>query len=308
VDLSARNIASATILSILLMATVAYYWPIQETYHPLNTDWNGCSDIASIGQNVTLLLSYDALPANSTSLLAIIGPSTDFSYNQNSKIANFLDSGGNVLLADDFGTGNSLLRALNVSASFSRKPLADLYYYSRNPSFPLITDFSPSPVTVNLTRVILDHPSYINIGDLSQVTEIGASSPFAFIDSSGEGRPLANESIASYPVMASTKIGRGLLTLVADPSMFINDMIGIYDNMRLFQNVVRMGDGSVIFDTAHLANAPLTNWRIMLKDGFDSLRLGKEGAYIPLLVVAILVLSFSFQLLRLRRRNRNVTR
>ena len=150
------------------MASVAYYWPIQETYHPLNTDWNGCSNIASVGQNVTLLLSYDRLPANATSLLAIIGPSTDFSGDQSSKIANFLEAGGNVLLADDFGTGNSLLRALNVSASFSRKPLADLYYYSRNPSFPLITDFSPSPATVNLTAVVLDHPSYIDIGNSSR--------------------------------------------------------------------------------------------------------------------------------------------
>jgi hypothetical protein len=139
------------------------------------------------------------------------------------------------------------------------------------------------------------------MGNSSLVTAIGWSSSFSFIDYRGEGKLLSNETIGSYPVMVSMNIGKGTLFLLADPSMFINDMIGLYDNMQLFQNVLKMGDGSVIFDTAHLARAPLTNWRIMLKDGFNSLRLGKESMYIPLLVVMILVLSFSFQLLRLTR-------
>ncbi len=297
---NAKNVAFAAVLSILLMVSVAYYWPVQEAYHPLNSDWNGCSIIASIAQNVTLLLSYDRLPAKSTSLLAIIGPSTDFSVDQSSRIANFLEAGGNMLLADDFGTGNRLLRALNVSASFSMKPLADLYYYSRNPDFPLITNFSPSPATVNLTAVLLDHPSYINIGN-SRVTAIGSSSPFSFIDSSGEGRPLANESIDSYPVMASTRIGKGMLILVADPNMFINEMSGLYDNLQMFENLLKMSSGSVIFDVAHLGNALLTNGRILLKNEINSLNLEKERMYVTLLVVSVLLMTFSFQLVRLRR-------
>jgi hypothetical protein len=288
------------------MLSVAYYWPIQEAYHPLNVDWNGCSTIANVAQNVTLLLSYDKPLPNTTSLLAIIGPSTNFTREESSKIGGFLESGGIVLLADDFGTGNSLLEALNVSALFSGKPLADLYYYSKDPDFPVITDFSPSPATDGLTAIVLDRPSYIEVGNSSSVTKIGFSSPFSFVDIGGQGRPLANETIDSYPVLVIVKIGKGMLLLVADPSMFINDMIGLYDNMRLFQNALKMGDGSVIFDTARLSNAPLTNWRIMLKDGLDSLRLGRSGMYIPLLVVAILLLGFSFQLFRFTRKSRNV--
>jgi hypothetical protein len=297
----ARSLAFAAVLSALLVLSVAFYWPIQEAYHPLNFDWNGCSRIADTTQNATLLLSYDRPLPNATSLLAIVGPSIDFTRDESFKIGKFLEGGGVVLLADDFGTGNSLLGALNVSAQFSKKPLADLYYYSRDHSFPLITDFSPSPATDNLTAIVLNRPSYIEIRNSSLVTKIGSSSPFSFIDFSGEGKSLVNETLDSYPVLVSVKIGRGLLLLVADPSMFINDVIGLYDNMQLFQNVLKMGGGSVIFDTAHLARAPLTNWRIMLKDGFNSLRLGKESMYIPLLVVMVLVLSFSFQLLRLAR-------
>lgn len=304
----ARSIAVGAALSVLLMLSVGYNWPIQEAYHPLNQDWNGCSKIASVTENATLLPSYDKPLPNSTSLLAIIGPSMNFSGRETSSIGNFLEDGGIVLLADDFGTGNSLLEGLNVSARFSKEPLADLYYYSKNPDFPVITDFSPSPATDNLSAIVLNRPSYINIGNSSSVTKIGSSSPFSFIDLSGAGRPLTNETIDSYTVLASAKIGKGLLLLVADPSMFINDMIGLYDNMRLFQNALKMGGGSVIFDTVHLARAPLTDWRIMLKEGFDSLRLGKTGMYLPVVVVTVLVLAFSYQLLRLARRNRNAAK
>jgi hypothetical protein len=304
----ARSIAAGIALSALLMFSVSYYWPIQEAYHPLNQDWNGCIGIASLTANTTLLLSYDRPLPNETSLLAIIGPSVNFTKHESSNIGKFLEGGGVVLLADDFGTGNSLLEGLNVSARFSNQPLADLYYYSKNPDFPIITDFSPSPATDNLSAIVLDRPSYIDIGNPISVTKIGSSSPFSFIDASGNGRPSANETTESYTVLASVRIGRGLLLLVADPSMFINDMIGLYDNMRLFQNALKIGDGSVLFDTVHLARAPLTDWRILLRDGFDSLRLGKTGMYLSDVLVAVLVLGFSFQMLRLMRRNRNTAR
>jgi hypothetical protein len=257
---------------------------------------------------VTLLFSYDRPLPNTTSLLAIIGPSTDFTKDESSKIGNFLDRGGIVLLADDFGSGNSLLRALNVNASFSEKPLADLYYYSKNPSFPIITDFARNAMTNRLTAIVLDRPTFIETSNSSSASDIAWSSPFSFIDPTGEGKPSANETLNSYLVMASAKIGSGTLILLADPSMFINDIISAYDNLRLFRNMVTLGGGSVILDTAHLANAPLTNWRIMLKDALHSLPFGRGGMYIPLLIVAIVVLSFSFQLPWLRMRNRNVTR
>jgi hypothetical protein len=289
------------------MLSVAYYWPIQEAYHPLNSDWNGCSKIAKTTQNLTLLLSYDRSLPNGTAFLAIIGPSTEFSRDETSAIRNFLETGGTVLLADDFGTGNSLLGALNVSALFSKKPLADLYYYSRDHSFPLITDFSPNPATGNLTMIVLNRPSYIELGNSSQVTRLASSSPFSFIDLSGENRPLANETIDSYPVMAGAKIGSGTLVLVSDPSMFVNEMIDLYDNMQLFRNLLGIGHGSLFFDVAHLSRAPLTDWRIMLKGALDSVHVfvfsSENHIYVQSIIVAFaLGLVFSLELIRRRKR------
>jgi hypothetical protein len=306
---TARSLAFAAILSGTLMLSLAYYWPIQEAYHPLNLDWNGCSKVANATLNLTLLFSYRIPLPNQPSLLTIIGPSTAFTNDETAGIRSFLEAGGTVLLADDFGTGNTLLTGLNVSARFSGKPLADLFYYSKVPSFPLISKFSLSPITENIATIVLNRPSYVNITNSSRVTKLASSSPFSFVDLNGNGRPSPNETINSYPVMVDTQIGSGWLILVSDPSMFVNEMIDLYDNMKLFQNLLKMGGDSLIFDVQHLERAPLTDWRAMLKDDInllhDFLFFSKNSIYVQSVIVAlVLVMTFSFHLIRVARTRR----
>ena len=303
---SARSLAFAVVLSAILILSISYYWPVEEPYHPLNSGWNGCSKVASAAANVTLLSSYSKLSPNSSSLLAIIGPNIQFSDEESSNVRSFLEAGGTVLVADDFGTGNSLLQRLEIGARFSGKPLADLYYYDKDPGFPIIRGFSPSSLTENVSVIILNRPSFLEIDNSSQVTRLASSSPFSFIDLTVENRPLTNETIDSYPVMADVRIGRGTLVLISDPSMFVNDMVDLYDNMQLFRNLLGVGHGSLFFDVGHQSRAPLTDWRITLKGGMDSIRAflfsSKTHIYIQsIIVVFALGLVFSFELIRRKR-------
>ncbi len=304
-----RSLAVALVLSVVLMLSVSFYWPIQEAYHPLNEYWNGCSKVASMSNNTTLVTSYGGAFANKLFLLAVIGPSIEFSQAESKGIRSFVEAGGALLLADDFGTGNSLLRELNVSARFSGHPIADLYYYGKDHTFPLVSDFATNPLTANLTTVILNRPSYIEIRNSTEVTTLASSSPFSFVDLTAEHFPLENETIDSYPVIASVNIGNGTLVLVSDPSMFINDMVGLYDNMPFFQNLLKMGNGSLAFDVAHLARASLTDWRTFLRYEIQSLRdlilSSPQSIYIQSFLVALaLALTFSFELFRLMKRRR----
>ena len=304
-----RNVALAATFSAILMLSIGYYWPIQDAYHPRNFEWNGCSKIASVPQNMTILLSYDMPLPKRSSLLAIIGPSIEFSKKETSYVISFLQAGGTVLLADDAGTGNGLLETLNVPARFSGKPIADLLYYSKDPSFPLITDFLPSPVSANITTLVLNHPSYIDIRNQSQVTELASSSSFSSLDLNGGGRPTANETVDSYPVLASATIGKGSIVLVSDPRMFSNEMIDLYDNMQIFRNILKMGQDTLFFDVSHLAKAPLTNERMTLRNTIDSIRdstiYSRNDIYIQFLVVAVLITGFSFQILKKARKMNN---
>ena len=244
------------------------------------------------------------LPRNST--LVIIGPSLPYSIADGTIIRNYLESNGTVLLADDFGSGNSLLEELNVSARFAGKPLADLYAYSKNPTFPLVSGFSNSALSDNVSVAIFDHPSFLDIRDSSQVTVLASSSPFSFVDVQGNGKPAQNESINSYPVIALAHVGTGSLVLVANAGMFINEMIGLYDNVRLFANVMKAGGVSLLFDVAHLANAPLTSTRLMIKNSLDGfIRFAHASTYLQvLLVVLLFAASLPLQLVRQAKRRK----
>jgi hypothetical protein len=297
-------------LPVILILSIANYWPIQEIYHPLNTEWNGCSNVANTTQNISLLYSYnESIPRQS--ILGIIGPNVEFSKKETSEVKSYLEAGGIVLLADDFGIGNSLLEALNVNAKFSRKPLADMLYYDKQPSFPLIMNFLPSPLTVNITVIVLNHPSYIETENSSDVITLASSSLFSFSDLNKNNLPDPDEELTSYPVIVHIKVGEGSLILVSDPSMFTNEMIVLYDNMQLIRNLLKMGRDSLVLDVTHLRKAPLTDMRINLKVATDRIRnyflFSKNSTYIQSLSAMVLILGCSFQFLKRSRGRRAKT-
>jgi hypothetical protein len=303
-----QALASAVVLSSILMLASAYYWPIQDPYYSLNTDWNGSSRITTFAPNVTIISEYATTEMKGPALLMIVGPAVEFSKQDALQIQRFIEGNGTLLLADDFGTGNGLLQSLNVSVRISGEPLADLAYYSKDPGFPIITDFSPNPLTANVTVLVLNHPSHLDLGNSSSVTTLAFSSPFSFIDSRGTGTPSPNEKIEPYPVIAQVKIGRGLLIVVSDADLFTNEMLDIDGNMRLLSNALRFGGGTLFFDEAHLRKAPLTDARITWKNLVNEI-----GAFmvrypaaeiVPVMVVASVMMV---ALWRMRRRMKSST-
>jgi len=305
-----KVVVSALIVAFLLIASISILWPITEPYFPSNESWNGCSEIYKMVPNPITLYSYsEPLNAQQTSLLVIVGPTVPFEETESARVLSFLDSGGDVLLADDYGSGNGLLQSLNVSARFSGMPLADLYFYSKSPIFPLISDFVQDPVTRNLTVVIMDHPSYIENTNMSSTKALAFSSAFSFIDSSNSGAPLPGEKTQPYPVIATVQVGNGLLILVANAHMFTNDMIGLFDNGILFRNLLSLVNGAVTFDIVHLAKAPLTSPRITLREFLEHsvAALGSAQAQLVITVVVIVVLSLAYlRKLRIGSRHREI--
>ena len=239
-----------------------------------------------------LLYSYAIPLPNATALIAIIGPRIPFQSSETDVLRSFLESGGTVLLADDFGTGNGLLQSLNVSARFSGQAIADLYFYSRTPSFPLVSDFVPDPVNSNVTALIMDHPTYIEILNSALVKAIAFSSPFSFIDLHNNGTLLPNENTQPYPVIATTHIGTGLLVMVANANMFDNELINLFNNQLMFRNLLRIAPGTTTFDLAHLQSAPLTNPRINFRKEFDLWLTVLQSSLVEGLVAAGLILVF----------------
>jgi hypothetical protein len=296
--LGLRAAIAAVMLALLLMGYISYYWPITEPFYPLNNGWNGCSQAYKMAAHPSLIYSYSAPLPTDASLILIIGPRSSFQTGETVKLRTFLEAGGTVLLADDLGTGNALLEGLNVSARFSEKPIADLYFYSRSPSFPLISHFTPGWLSTNLTTIIMDHPSYIEVLNSQSVGVVAFSSSFSFVDSFNNGTLPPTENTQPYPVIATTHVGRGLLVMVANAYVFANEIMNLFDNRALFRNLLSAANGTVTFDLAHLTKAPLTDQRIMFRSGFDSSVVFMHTLVVQLAVTAMLVAVFSTIFLR----------
>ena len=296
-----RSILLAVTASMILTFYSGYYWPFQERYYPLNNAWDGCSEIISRAMNSTIIWSYDPPLESNGTLLAIIGPGIEFSQSESSQIRLFLQNGGTVLLADDTGSGNTLLQALNMTERFSPMAIADLYFYSKNPNFPLITEFNPSPITRNLTTLITERPSYIENSTSARI--LATSSPFSFIDVNGNGTSSVNETLRPFPIIAEIGLGKGLLILVADPDIFTNQLITMYDNMQLFLNILRVAGGHLLYDAHHLESAPLVAWRAALRRLVSSLASQASFSIQAILVATVIIGALAVRVVKLRKKH-----
>jgi hypothetical protein len=251
-----------------------------------------------------MLDSYSTTLPSAPSLISIVGPRIPFERGESIQLVNFLEAGGIVLLSDDYGTGNSLLENLNVSARFSGRPLADLYFYSKSTSFPIISHFTSNQITMNLTTIVMDHPTFLDILDTT-VTVLAVSSPFSFIDVLNNGTLEPTEKAQPYPVIASTRVGKGLLVLVANSYAFTNEMIGLADNRVLFNNLLRASNERTAFDVAHLKKALLTDYRVAFRNEFDASLAVLHATIMQLALTATLIAVFSVIYVRERTTERH---
>lgn len=295
-----KSIALAVVLSAILTVAVAYYWPFQDAYYPLNEDWNGCSQVISSARNATIIWSYNTVGQSNDTLLAIIGPRTSFSQDDGVQIQMFLQNGGTVMLADSYGSGNTLLQRLNVSERFSMYAIADLYFYSKNPNFPIITDFARSAITRNLTGIITERPSYLE--NITQAKVLATSSPFSFIDQGASTRS-TNETLKPYPIIADLVIGKGELILLSDPNIFTNQLLPLKDNIHLLWNILDLTGGHLTYDVNHLESAPLSTWRaIFTQEAHSFLSPGTRVGIQAVLVVLIMAIALGVYFKSTRKR------
>lgn len=256
-------------------------------------DWNDLSKFRSDMEHIGFLnLSVRTVSTSATSLLEYndtrgmlymaIGVERPYTYSEWRAISKFITRGGSVLIADDYGHGNSILRfngqVDNPAVShigdtpqtqyvFSGQRLADVNV-DRNPQLVRVT----VPIWEGLDyEVLLNDPScfvenddwdwepWMGTGQGSNpASYIANSSANGWIDENKNGIRDPGEKVGQYPVMLWMN---GML-LISDPSLFINDMYDHADN-RLFAHalIARLlpAGGIVIIDEAiHLEPGPLS--------------------------------------------------
>ena len=265
--------AIAIVLVAATLVIVSMTAPVVSTttdFSIYNTGWNGTSKLAILtyqvgkfvptfristnGADVTIAntgLEQLTLDPASSSLI-IIGPTKAFSQTDGAVVGNFVRAGGVLFLADDFGKGNSLLERMGATSRFSGSLVIDLAYEKR-PEFSVCFDIRPSALTNNVSTMLLNYPSSLEI-NATTTQAFAYTSVASWLDTNGDLYQELGEPKGPFPILAIESLGSGRVVLLSDPSVLINGMNKYMNNSILARNLidfVSAGRSQVFFDESH---------------------------------------------------------
>lgn len=260
-------VAVAVVLLIISMTA-----PVVSTtadFSIFNSGWNGTSKLAiltykagkfapdfvvkSSGTEITIAqLGLDQINLDpKTSALIVIGPGKTFTSAEGTIVGEFVRNGGELLLADDFGTGNSLLQKMGATSRFSNQLVMDLSF-EKQPEFSVVYDLRPDSLTKNVSTLLLNYPSSLTTNASTEV--VAFSSIASWLDTNGDRLQEWGEPRGPFPIVAREHLGTGTILLLSDPSVLINGMASHMDNSVFGANLIDEvcnGRTAVYFDESH---------------------------------------------------------
>jgi len=252
------------IVVFLSIPLVVPYLSRSSDFSVFNSDWNGTSSFyKNYMENAELKrlemeedrflntfmgdLSDIYIEDPSNTVMITLGPSVSYSSDEKEFLKRFLEEGGTLLIADDFGTGNEILEGVGIEARFSNHLVLDSVFQTSG-LFPIIYK-GPELSEYNL---LLNYPSSI-IGAEEQIFR---TTEMAFLDLDGDHSYDIGEPRGPFTMVAKIENGMGDVYLFSDPSIFINSMIDQLDNREyifdMMEDLTENFTKTVYIDEAHL--------------------------------------------------------
>ena len=206
------------VMLALLVAAPALARADDADYDPSSRAWNGLASFVAVAEG--LGLEVDPVAAlewgdlDDGDILVLLYPLQRV---DPGRLQAFIQAGGHVVVADDFGESREALTKLALIRAELATPRAQRFQDGRLYA-PVATTIAEHPITTDVTEVITNHPAV-----LTQVE--GADALVGF--PSGESVVVAGER------------GTGRFVVVSDPSIFINRMLQFPGNLRLTAGILR---------------------------------------------------------------------
>jgi hypothetical protein len=257
--LIAAVVVAALLISVPLLNTT------KEDFSTYNTAWNGASDAKALtsgdGYATRSVFALSEIGSSGDGVLFMLNPNSSmgFSASDASTLQSFVQNGGVLVLANDFGNGNAVLSGLGVSAArFNGSLLEDNVSKGVDAAHPLITDVNASGLTAGVHELYFNYGTALDTSG-NNVMVLARSGPTSYLVAPAGGK--VNATTGARPVLATLNYGNGRIVLLSDPSVFINDMLGQADNQQLLTSMVANLTGGntavpIMFDESHGASPP----------------------------------------------------
>jgi len=219
------------VLLILLIGAAAAYahaTTTTEEFSRYNVGWNGSANLAA-GE------VHDLRDLDPGATLLILAPDRPFTAEEVGYLRAFLDAGGRVLVADEEGNANQLLADLGSTIRIRPGNLSSLKRDHTDPGLFVAHVAGNSTLVAGVETVRVNRPAAVEGGEPLLETSV-----LTWDDLDGDGRPGGSETFGTAVVGAS----EGNLTVLGDPSLFVNAMLA--ENPKFIENI-----RPVLIDAAH---------------------------------------------------------
>jgi len=205
-----RRLVAVAILAISARAAAA-----GGDYRLDSREWNGLGRLAdeAVAAGCTIeateTLDWSALEARD--VVWFVYPRTGV---DGSRLRRWLEAGGRAVIADDFGAADAALAALDIRRL--RGDLADVDRYDGNAALPVARQTLSTELSVGIPDVVANHPAFFS-----------AATPATYAFSPGAA------------LVVEGRLGKGYFVALSDPSVLINNMLDIDENLAFARALVR---------------------------------------------------------------------
>ncbi|HET6406139.1 MAG TPA: DUF4350 domain-containing protein [Candidatus Thermoplasmatota archaeon] len=230
-------------------------------------------------------------------LLLILGTERRYSEGEARAVIDFIEAGGNVILADEGGYGTDIAAAAGFGIVNTN--LVDTRNHAGDPTLVVAT----ATVEGRSYQVLFNKPTAVQpLRNANPYTVLAQSSPSlypdgSFIDTNKNGKVDQTDGAApgtsGFPLIVRTSIGAGTLVIVADTGLFMNEQTEqrSYQNGDFVADLVGLlvpSDGVILIDESrHAPPAPLALYANTVRT------LGRitAGSVAPFVTLALVVLG-----------------
>jgi hypothetical protein len=252
--------------AIALILVVAGIWAVDAASkyrgHPqlsaYDRDWDDLSDlkraIEEDGLRTSCIAStplvLERLDTGMETVLLCIGVERAYTDREAAAIVSFVqEGGGTIVVADDFGFGNSIAKYFGLRFSGSA-----VRAYGPDVGGRLIpSDARTSHAyTSGVYSVVLNDATFLQADRWSGIDILAWSPTTSWVDHDRDVVKDPEEPIASVPLVARVRLGFGSAIFISDPSLFINGMVHERQNLpfalALLDPIRQMPGRMVMFD------------------------------------------------------------
>ena len=184
-------------------------------YDPYSQAWNGMASFVGLaegmGFSVRIVSQLEWSEVGAGQILFLVFPLQRV---DPAKLGAFINAGGNVVIADDFGEGKDAMQAMGLLRAEVTQANASRFYEGR-PYAPIANARGDHPLAREVGDVITNHPAVL--------TRVEGADTVVALDQGA--------------IVVAGERGSGRFIAISDPSILINRMLQFPGNVRLTANM-----------------------------------------------------------------------